>query len=197
MSDSRLIKEFSRKDVQRLRNLYSGKAGDATTTQVGYTKKEQERQEGDVWTEDGKEWTIKGGIKQTHTHLDGIKKLLSTPMLCPQCGNRLKTATDKKMYHLQGKCFGCVQEYETHLKLNGGYQEYANEIMYKNAATFVEEAREYIEEIKNQTHGVFTESGQQEEWTGPSINQLAIDKMQEELKELEETIKSKTNEQQI
>ena len=138
MEYSKLKKEFTKKDVTRLRNLYSGKFGDATAIQVGYTKKVQEHAEGDVWMEGDKKWTIKGGIKQTYTQLDGIKKLLSTPMLCPNCGNRMKDKLDKKMYHLQGKCFTCVQAYETQLKLDGKYEAYARNIMYRNAATFIE-----------------------------------------------------------
>lgn len=188
MSDNRLKKEFTKRDVTRLRNLYSGKYGDATMTQVGYQKKEVEHVEGDVWEEDGKKWTIKGGIKQTYTQLDGIKKLVSTPMLCPSCGNRMKDRLDKQMYQTQGKCFSCVQSFETQLKIDGKYDAYAKDIMYRNASTFVEEAREYIEEIEKQTHSYYTETGQKEDWSGPDVNKQAVEKMKGELTELKDKI---------
>lgn len=190
MSDNKLKKEFTRKDVNRLRNLFSGKFGDSTVTQVGYVKKEEEHKEGDTWEENNRLWTIKDGIKQTYTKLDGIKKLLNTPMLCPECGNRMKDKLDKKMYQLKGKCFTCVQAFETKLKLEGKYEEYARNIMLRNAATFVGEAREYIEEVANQSYTYYTEAGKAEDWSGPNVNQTALSKMKEELTELEDKIKT-------
>ena len=68
--DNVLKKEFSKKDVQRLRNVFTGKTGERTTDGVGYTKKQEFHKEGDVWTENGREWTIKEGIKQNVTKLD-------------------------------------------------------------------------------------------------------------------------------
>ena len=63
MSDTNLRKEFSKRDVQRMRNIITGNAGGSTGTQVGYNKQQQEYQEGDVWEENGKQWTIKNDIK--------------------------------------------------------------------------------------------------------------------------------------
>lgn len=191
MSDSKLIQEFRSKDVKRLRNLYSRKAGEATLDQVGYTQKNIDRKEGDVWIEDGKEWTVKGGVRQTNTKLDDIKKMFNTPMLCPKCGNRMKDKLDKKMYHLQGKCFTCVQSYETQLKLEGKYTEYANNIMIANAKTFIEEAREYVKEIENQSTDYFTEAGLKEDWTGPQVNALVVQHLNSEIGELETAIKDR------
>lgn len=188
MSDTRLIKEFSKKDVTRLRNLFSGNTGAATTTQVGYIKKEVERKEGDIWEESGRKWTIKNGIKQTYTQLDGIKKIFSTPMLCPECSSRMKSPVDKKMYHLHGKCFSCVQSFETKLKLEGKYEAYAKNIMFSNAKTFVDEAREYIDEVESTVHSYYTESGVKEDWSGPQVNKGVISKMREELSDLEEEV---------
>jgi hypothetical protein len=42
-----------------MRNLIQGKHGDATISSVGYRKKEEVHEEGDVWEEDGRQWTIK------------------------------------------------------------------------------------------------------------------------------------------
>ena len=46
-----LKKEFKRKDVQRARNLITGKTGASTGTQIGYNKKIKDYKEGDIWTE--------------------------------------------------------------------------------------------------------------------------------------------------
>ena len=37
-----LKKEFKRKDVERMRNLITGKAGSSSETQIGYSKKKEE-----------------------------------------------------------------------------------------------------------------------------------------------------------
>ena len=54
-----LKKEFQQKDVNRMRNLISGKVTDKTAIQSGYEKHQETHKEGDVWEEDGKKWTIK------------------------------------------------------------------------------------------------------------------------------------------
>jgi uncharacterized protein (UPF0128 family) len=74
--ESMLQKDFKSRDVQRMRNIITKNFGDKTVTQAGYSKQHIERKEGDVWEENGKNWTIKNGIKQTITRLDNIKKSL-------------------------------------------------------------------------------------------------------------------------
>ena len=69
-NDSVLKKEFKHRDVERLRNLVQGKYGDKTTMGTGYSKAKEFHNEGDVWEEDGRTWTIKNGIKQNITKLD-------------------------------------------------------------------------------------------------------------------------------
>ena len=191
MSYSELKKEFTTKDVTRLRNLISGNTGAATMAQVGYTKKEEEYKEGDVWEIDGRKWTIKDGIKQTYTRLDGVKKLMSVPMLCPKCSVRMKSTIDKRMYQIHGECLACRQAFETKLKLEGKYTEYAEGIMKANANTLIQEAKEYMSSISTEVHQHFTEAGHMEDWSGPDSNKLAIDKMSAELEELEKDISNR------
>jgi hypothetical protein len=62
MSENVLKKNFKQKDVQRLRNLVQGKNGERTTAGIGYEKKKSFYNEGDVWEEDGRQWTIKNPI---------------------------------------------------------------------------------------------------------------------------------------
>ena len=69
-----LQREFRERDVQRMRNIIKKEYTAKTTTQVGYTKSFVEYKEGDVWEENGKQWTIKNGIKQTITRFDKLKQ---------------------------------------------------------------------------------------------------------------------------
>ena len=91
--DNVLKKEFSKKDVTRVRNVMSGKADERSTEGIGYTKQQVFRNEGDVWTEDGRQWTIKDGIKQNITKLDKAKETLM-PLFCPSCGKVMKDHLD-------------------------------------------------------------------------------------------------------
>ena len=93
-----LKKEFSKKDVNRARNLIMGKTGASTGTQVGYKKQIKDYKEGDVWTEGRKTWTIKNGIKQTVSKLDKVKKEIHVPLCCPKCSKVMKHHLDKNNY---------------------------------------------------------------------------------------------------
>jgi hypothetical protein len=85
MKETVLKKEFSKKDVQRMRNIISNKSGDRTQLLVGWEKYIPDRSEGDVWEEDGRSWTILNGIKQTVLH---TRCTLST--LSNTCGRLCK-----------------------------------------------------------------------------------------------------------
>lgn len=185
MAETLLKKEFRERDVQRLRNIITNKHGNATGTQVGYQKAQEDHVEGDVWEDGGKEWTIKNGIKQSYTKLDAIKKAVRMPFLCPSCSKQMKTRLDKKMYPLHNKCFDCVVTMETQLKAEGKYEEYARNMMNQNIVTHIEEAEQFIEEfIEDQAEGFVTEQGDVEEWTGGVDKVKMAEKWREELQEM-------------
>ena len=108
--DSVLKKEFQEKDVERLRNLITGKYGEKTRSSVGFSKAEEFYAEGDIWEADGRTWTIKDGIKQNITKLDKAKKAHIMPLLCPKCGKVMKKRNDKPAYNLHKMCFNFVAE---------------------------------------------------------------------------------------
>ena len=123
-----LKKEFKRKDVQRARNLITGKTGASTGTQIGYNKKTEDYKEGDIWTEGRKTWTIKNGIKQTVSKLDTIKKEVFMPLSCPCCGKIMKKRLDKPNYKIHKKCHDCVIEFEHKLLYKGQYEDYVKKV---------------------------------------------------------------------
>jgi hypothetical protein len=53
-----------------------GKHGEKTIVGTGYTKQQEFYEEGDIWEADGRQWTIKNGIKQNLTKLDKAKMRL-------------------------------------------------------------------------------------------------------------------------
>ena len=109
MSENNLKKEFSKRDVQRMRNIITGNAGGSTGVQSGYTKQSQDYQEGDIWEENGKQWTIKNGLKQTVTKFDKLKQMVVLPLCCPSCNKPMPSNDyNKKMWSIHKMCFNCL-----------------------------------------------------------------------------------------
>ena len=96
MKENVLKKEFKKADVTRMRNLVKGKNGERTKEGVGFTKKQEFYSEGDVWEADGRNWTIRDGIRQNITKLDAAKKAHVMPLLCPKCTKVMKKKLDKQ-----------------------------------------------------------------------------------------------------
>jgi hypothetical protein len=182
MSENVLKKEFKEKDVQRLRNLVQGKYGEKTTVGTGYTKKQEFHEEGDVWEEDGRTWTIKNGIKQNITRLDKAKEALHLPLFCPECNNMMKPRLDKQFYIQYHRCFNCQVDFEHDLRKKGLLEEYEKFIINSDIDGLINEFNIWIdEEINSSNESWITESGEIEKWNGSSKAKLLQNK--------EETIK--------
>ena len=187
MADNVLKKQFKKKDVQRLRNLIQGKHGDKTTQQVGYKKNIKKYKEGDIWEEDGREWTIKNGIKQNITKLDGLKKLAITPLFCPKCKKPMKKHFDSIYYKIHRTCHSCVVKFETKLKVKGLYEEYEKSIINNDIDAFLENyhlrAKTIIDNHSN-LHHFYTEQGDKETWKGGKTKKQKQEELDKALKEI-------------
>ena len=171
-----LKKEFNKKDVNRARNLITGRVGDSSEIQIGYKKKIIEYKEGDVWTENRKTWTIKNGIKQTISKLDAIKKEIFMPLCCPSCGNVMKKNIDKPNYRIHKKCHNCVIEFEHRLDLKGNLEKYHKALKAKNHLEYLSEIESYLLDAVNTSNNSFvSEDGVVEKWVG-GINKQKITK---------------------
>jgi hypothetical protein len=165
MNQSTLKKEFSQSTVQRMRNIITGKAGDRTQVQTGYEKHEKDYQEGDIWEENGKKWTIKNGIKQSVTKLDRLKSMVHMPLTCPNCSKPLKTDNaNKKMYNIHKMCLNCVVEKETMIKIQGGWEKYTKNILNQNKNYELDEFESFVESWVNENDSFITEAGDVENW---------------------------------
>lgn len=166
MGESLLKKEFSKSDVQRIRNLVQGKYGDSTQTIVGYSGPAyQEHKEGDVWEQDGKTWTIQEGVRFPITKLNKARELTRIPLACPKCGKALNTKLDKKMYPIHGMCFDCVLKMEQDLKDQGLYEAYEQAMIQGNLLGFAKRVRDAVKDLQEHTEmGVSTDEGTYESW---------------------------------
>lgn len=158
-----LKKEFKAKDVQRLRNLITKKQGDSTVSTVGYENTVRDREEGDVWEEAGKLWTLKRGIKQTVTKLDAAKKAMEVPLKCPKCQQSLNHHLHQKMYRIHGVCFDCTVDYEAILRRNGLYKQYEAAMMAGSLKVFERDLEQYLGAQESKTAFV-TDLGELETW---------------------------------
>jgi bacterioferritin-associated ferredoxin len=193
MEESQLKREFNRRDVQRMRNIITKDYSAKTTTQIGYTKVQSERKEGDVWEEDGRKWTIKDSIKQSVTRFDKLKKVLNLPLVCPSCGKAMKNDTlNKKMWPIHSKCFDCVITMETELKRIGKFEEYARGLMNAGAKAYIKDLEDALLDLTMDTNEDFvTEAGDIEKWAGKGMNMQKItQEIQEHIQELKSHIDS-------
>lgn len=181
MKETQLKKQFSERDLQRMRNIITKKTGDKTITSVGYTKAEETHEEGEVWEENGRTWTIKNGIKRN------VRKIESTaiPLLCPKCSKAMNHRLDIKMYGIHQMCLHCVTDMESELKMKGEYEEYERNMILNNAryiATSMESGLDhFLDDIINESYVM--EDGTIQNWTGNGINreevkQFILDKLQ-------------------
>ena len=187
--ESLLKKEFKQSDVQRVRNIVNKDFSGKTKSQVGYQKAYQHHEEGDIWEDNGKQWTIKNGLKQNVTKLDEAKQLLRTPLRCPKCGGPMKHWLAKKMYKIHGFCFDpCTVEFEASLQKAGLYEAYEKKMMSGNISNFIKDIEAWVFESLGSSNSVVTEDGVVEDWGGMSNSYK--DKIIEDLKGYVELLKS-------
>ena len=186
MKDSVLKKQFGEKDVQRARNLIQGKVDARTGEGIGYNKKQEFYEEGDVWEVDGRKWTIKDGIKQNITKLDKAKKAHVMPIFCPNCGGVMNVKLDKDFYNIHKKCFNCVVEFEHDLKKAGLYEAYSKNIHNSEIDSFIEGFKAFIEsELSQNNNSFITEQGDVEKWIGGPNKERVLESLDKTIKHLE------------
>lgn len=166
MANSLLQKDFTEKDLQRARNIISGKYENNTQVSVGYEKIEEvEHKEGDIWVEDGKEWIMEDGVKVSLSKLQKARELVKIPLVCPKCGKAMSSRYDKKMYTIHGMCLDCVTKFEDDLRRLGMYHQYEREMMSGNIEGFVVDLKARIKSLnKNLDVREVTGEGEVEDW---------------------------------
>jgi len=161
-----LKKNFQKRDVERLRNLMTGKYGEKTRSSVGFTNKQEFYNEGDIWESDGRTWTIKNGIKQNVTKLDKAKKEHNMPLFCPKCSKLMKRV-DKPYHNVHKYCLDCHARAEDKLKAEGKYEEHYKEINNKIIDDRVDEFKQYVKDQLSESNDSFvSENGEVENWVG-------------------------------
>jgi hypothetical protein len=185
MKENVLKKQFAEKDIQRIRNLVKGKGGEKITHGVGYIEESKDYNEGDIWQENGRTWTIKEGIKQNITKLDKFKKV-SVPIFCPGCKQVMDKQLDPFYYKSYGSCLDCRTKFETQLKIQGKWDDYVKETYNKEIDQTIKEYKAFFKErLEESNQGTVTESGEIERWFGSIDKERAQESLDEVIKYLE------------
>ena len=151
MKENLLKKEFKYRDVQRARNLIKKDYHAKTVEGIGYQKAFEEKKEGDIWEEDGKTWTIKDGLKQTISKLDGIRKSITKPLHCPSCSGIMNNHLHDKMWKIHGICYDCVIDMEAKLRRAGQFAQYERAMMTGNLQAWAKDMEQFLSEAMNET----------------------------------------------
>lgn len=182
MGESLLKKDFKSKDVERVRNLVNKDFSAKTVAGVGYEKQYEVRNEGDVWDENGRSWTIKNGIRQNITKLDAAKKAMQMPLKCPKCGGSMKHWLNQKMYKIHGFCFDpCTVQYEAELRKAGLFEQYENSMVKGGLKMFLTDMEQYFLQQINAVDTFVTEQGDVEDWNNNNtqVKEKALQNLQE------------------
>ena len=182
MGESLLKKDFKSKDVERVRNLVNKDFSAKTVAGVGYEKQYEVRNEGDVWDENGRSWTIKNGIRQNITKLDAAKKAMQMPLKCPKCGGSMKHWLNQKMYKIHGFCFDpCTVQYEAELRKAGLFEQYENSMVKGGLKMFLTDMEQYFLQQINAVDTFVTEQGDIEDWNNNNtqVKEKALQNLQE------------------
>jgi hypothetical protein len=192
MGESLLKKEFKSRDVNRARNLIAKDFSNNTIEGIGYSKAYEMHEEGDIWEENGRTWTIKNGIRQNITKLDGAKKAMQMPLKCPKCGGSMKHHLAQKMYKIHKMCFECVIDYEAQLRRAGLYEQYEKNMMQGSMKAFAKDIESWALEMINSSDTFVTEQGDVEDWnnTNTKLKAELTKKLQEYLKYINSHIDS-------
>ena len=122
-------KETERQN-KALGDLLQGRAPEKRVM-VGYEGKEKE----------------KGDIIPKMTE---IMKGVRMPWFCPECDSVMKQKLDDKMWRLFGHCFECQVKIENKLRIEGKYEEWAEEKIRQNKISFLKDSIQKINEFRNQ-----------------------------------------------
>lgn len=159
-------------------------------------KKHTEYKEGDVWSEGGKQWTIKNGIKRTVTKMDEARKKMLMPLTCPECNKPMKSHWDKKFWIINRTCFDCLVWHEHEIRTMGKWEEYERAKVSANAKAFLKDVKEGLQNYSEQSidNRHVTEDGRIEKWQGPDkkVIEEYIDK---EIKHLETIVNNYTQDE--
>jgi hypothetical protein len=151
---------------------------------VGYTGDKDKyiiRKVGETWTDSaGKQWIEKESGPQTVTRvMDIIREEINDKCTC--CGMEIRWGKkrDYKMFYKTKKCFDCLIEEETQLRIKGQFKLYETKKLLENEISYLndirqklKESKEYLASDASKTLTYVNSNGLVEEWDNVSRQEL-------------------------
>lgn len=174
-------------NIKTIQKMLDGTSRWQTRTTVGFSdvnsvkEKNKDREEGEIWEEKTGEhssiwWRIENGFKVRYTvhpetadYLQKVRQENKKFWNCPKetCTCINPKPIDEKLRKKTGMCEDCLISFETKLKIQGKFNQYAVEKMKNNALSFFKQADQDVEQIKNELGQEITfvnEQGDVEKW---------------------------------
>lgn len=190
MSESKL------QNIKALNQMLEGNHRLQTKKSIGFSdshstsEKNKKREVGETWEEAGLNgnviyWTQHQGFRtksnvspEMSAHYDEIRSYLKTFPNCQKeggCTCKVPSSLDQKFRRIVGMCHDCLVSFETKLKIQGKFNQYAMEKMKANAESFFKQADKEVEIIKEsmkEVSFVNSEHGDVEKWEGLDSEKL-------------------------
>ena len=83
------------------------------------------------------------------SRMTDLMKEARMPMFCPECDIIMKKKLDDKMWRMFGHCFDCQIKIENKLRIEGKYEEWAENKIRKNKIAFIKDQIQAISEWKD------------------------------------------------
>ena len=190
---------MNEKNKKALESILSGKEIEKGI-QVGYTgtpkstkPSGEDKEIGDVWTENGKTWEK----TKTGVHRKSVLQSARIPMFCPKCEKVMKGKKDTKAFYSNGTCLNCLVDYHEALRKEGRLDELMFKKRIQNAQSWLSEQYEQLNEYmskENYNPEFVLSDGTIEKWeVDGSISEI-IDSYKEWLQEFEENLQQSIKE---
>ena len=102
------------------------------------------------------------GGKTRESELSKVMQSVRMPMFCPKCKKAMKKKLDDKFWRMMNHCFDCQIDYENKLKIQGKFDNYAENKMLENQKAYLKDLEQSIDD--------FEKTGGKQEW----LNQVGI-----------------------
>ena len=123
------------------------------------------------------------GGKTRESELSKVMQSVRMPMFCPKCKKAMKKKLDDKFWRMMNHCFDCQIDYENKLKIQGKFDNYAENKMLENQKAYLKDLEQSIDD--------FEKTGGKKEWynqVGINNPELEKDTWKMGEKEFEKTI---------
>ena len=123
------------------------------------------------------------GGKTRKSELTDIMASVRMPWFCPNCKKAMKKKLDDKFWRMMNHCFDCQIDYENKLKIQGKFDNYAENKMLENQKSYLKDLEQSIDD--------FEKTGGKKEWfnqVGVNNPELEAEKWEMGEKEFEKTI---------